>query len=58
MSKQHYPQSWVKAGSNGWVSTKLVYISNVEETLYGDKVTFTYNNVEYQSSVVSGSRPG
>lgn len=58
MSKQHYPQSWVKAGSNGWVSTKLIYINNVEETPFGDEVTFTYENMEYKSKIVSGSRPG
>lgn len=48
---------WVKAGKD-WVDVDNVEILNVEEGLYGDIYTFIYNDFEYSSQAVIGSRPG
>lgn len=51
--------SWVYTDKRiGWVNTEKVEIYNIEEGLYGDVAYFEYENEEYSSHVVTGSRPG
>lgn len=53
-------KSWVKAGEHGWIDLNGlgVIFEDISEDFYGrDVVTFTYQNITYESIVVIGSKP-
>ena len=49
--------AWVRTDGE-WININDVEVINCEESPYGDIVTFVYNDEEYESRVVIGSRPG
>jgi len=49
--------AWVKAGDE-WVGTDTVLFLDIEESPYGDKMTFEHEGMTWTSLIVTGSRPG
>jgi hypothetical protein len=42
----------------GWMSVDDVEFIGIDESPYGDCMVFSYEDNEYQSGVVYGSKPG
>lgn len=49
--------TWVRTDKE-WINSKDVEIIDCEEGMFGDEVTFIYQDNEYKSRIVIGSRPG
>lgn len=51
--------AWVYTDTqHGWVNVDDTKFLDIEETPYGDSMTFEYLGEEYSSKVVIGSKPG
>lgn len=51
--------TWVYTDKKlGWVNVDDTEFVGIEETYQGDEMCFIYNDKEYTSIIVMGSRPG